>query len=146
MNYLYAILALLAIALGCEQWGEHRVQVKWDQDKAVRQARLDDEIARGEKIIADMRDKFKKEKAYAESEASKRAVDRFLRDHGLLPSGLPVRPVANGQAQVPQGADGTTCESGFAERIKDFAARSLRDARKVAMCTEWAVREGLEIE
>ena len=142
MNYLYGLLALVALLLGAEQLGEYRVRNSWDKDIAVRQGVLDAEIERNKRNVADLRDQYKKDLKYAESETSKRAVTEWLRTHGLLPSCPAVQPSANSQANVPQGTDGTAGQSGTIER---FAARCLSDARKVEMCAAWAAREGLPV-
>lgn len=138
-------LALLVVALvAAEQWGEHVVRVEWDKDIAIRNALFNEAAKQNERHIADMTSKFKKEKKHAESEAGKRAVAVWLHDHGLLPSGLTVRPADSGQAKIPEGADGSSCEPGYSERIKDFSSRCIEDARRVEMCAEWARFEGLE--
>lgn len=146
MNYVYAAVIIALAMFGSVWWGEHQMQVEWDKDKAARQAVLDNEVAHNKANVADLKDKFDKEIKHAESKAGKRAVADFLRRHGLLPDGTPVSvPGGDGQAEGSGRVDGAACESGFAERIKEFAERCLYDARKVEMCTEWAKRENLEV-
>jgi membrane protein involved in colicin uptake len=140
---LLAGSALLALALfSAEKFGEHKVQAKWDIDKAERAAVAKADADRNEKNLAALDDKFKKEIEHAKSEASRRAVANWLKSHGLLPDGTPVRG-AGCEAEVPQGADGASSELGAVERLAD---NCIRDARKVELCTEWAVREGLETD
>lgn len=145
-QYLIGIGAALLIILGVEKYGEHRIQVQWDKDIAQREAVAKHDKDENAKNLADLKDKWKKEKNDAESEAGKRAVAKYLRDAGLLPSSLPVRKCDSGQANIPQGTDSTTSESGLTERITQLAGRCIEDARKVEMCSQWAARENLPVE
>lgn len=145
-QYIAGFVVIVVILLGVEQYGEHRIQSKWDVDIAEREAVAKHDKEENAKNLADLKDKWKKEKKDAESEAGRRAVAKYLRDAGLLPSGLPVRKCDSGQANIPQGTDSTTSESGLAERITQLAERAIEDARRVEMCTQWAARENLPIE
>lgn len=146
MNYLLAGIAVILILLGVEQWGEHRVQVEWDKETAARIAITGQAKRQSAEAANDVEEQHKKDIEYAKSQAGRAAVADFLRRHGLLPDGSPVSVArGDGQAEVPVRTDGAACESGFAERIKEFAARCLHDARKVEMCMEWAKRENLEV-
>jgi hypothetical protein len=147
MNYLYAVLVLLAIALGCEQWGEHRIQVKWDQDKAVREAQLETEKKHNQETVDDLNDKWKKTLDTAIGKAGRAAIDRFLREHGLLPSGLPVQPNPGAvQAQGPQVSDGAADQPGAGSGLAEFATGCALDALKVMDWQELCVRQHCEVE
>lgn len=144
-QWLIGLVVLVAALFAAEWHGRYTVQAKWDTDKAERAAVSKAEADRNEKNLAALGDKYKKEIEYAKSEASRNAVSTWLKSHGLLPDGTPVRGTG-GEAKVPKIPDGATSESGAAERIQGFADRCIRDARKVELCTEWAVREGLETD
>jgi hypothetical protein len=138
MNQWLIGLVVLATALFAAEWhGRHTVQTKWDIEKAKYAAVAKADADRNEKNLAALGDKYKKEIEHAKSEASRNAVSTWLKSHGLLPS------FAGCKAEVPKGADGATGESGTIER---FADACISDARKVEMCTEWAMREGLETD
>lgn len=145
-QYLIGIIVILFLILGIEQYGEHRIQTKWDIDIAQREAVAKHDKEENTKNLADLKDKWKKEKKDAESEAGKRAVAKYLRSIGLLPSGIPVRKCDGSQADIPQGTDSTSSESGLTERITQLAGRCIEDARRVEMCAQWAIRENLPVE
>jgi len=147
MNQTIAIVvAVILLLIGVEQYGEHRIQVKWNEDKAARAAVTERDKQENAKNLADLKEQFEKEKKDAESEAGRRAVAKYLRDYGLLPSSIPVRIGDSHQADIPQRADTTSGESGLAERITELAGRCIDDARKVELCAEWAARENLPVE
>lgn len=142
MNYLYSALAALAILIGVEQFGEHHVRSQWDTDIAVRQGVAEAEAERNKRNLADLQAKYKKDIEYAKTQASKRAVADYLRTHGMLPVCPAVQPGASGQTDIPSSTDGAASQY---EAIERFAARCIDDARKVEMCAEWAIREGLPV-
>lgn len=146
-QYLFAAAAVLLGLLGAEQWGEHRILVQWDKDKAVREAQLETEKKHNQETVDDLNGKWKKTLDLAVGEAGRRAVDRFLRDHGLLPSGLPVQP--NPGAVPPQGAkvpDGAASQQGVGDGLARFATGCALDALKVMDWQELCIRQHCEVE
>lgn len=140
MNYLYAGIAALVFLLCAEQWGEHRVQVEWEKDKAVRQALLDQTIKQNEDTLNAIKSQARKDQAAATSKAGRDAVNRFLREHGLL-----LTSEGHLQAQGQQGTNGTSDQSGTGDPLEEFAIGCGRDALKVMRWQELCVRMNCEI-
>ncbi|HLP99203.1 MAG TPA: hypothetical protein VK149_12250 [Sideroxyarcus sp.] len=143
---ILSLLVLACLMLGAELWGEHVVQVKWDKDKAVRQALLDDAKRQNQGVVDDLNAKHQADLKAAKSEAGRAAVAGWLREHGLLPSGLQVQP--NSGAVPPQGAkvpDGATGQQGIGGALEGFAAGCARDALMVLDWQELCVRNRCEV-
>lgn len=142
-RYLYGAIAFTIMLLGAVLYGEHRVQVKWDLERA-RQATIAtlakeaDEAAR--KAIED---KHKKDIEHAKSQAGRTAISNWLKSHGMLPDGSPVSGSGGGQTNCTGKPDGTASQSGTSGRIEEFAEGCALDALHVLRWQEWAVREGL---
>ena len=132
MNYLYAAIVAIIILFGVEQWGEHVVQVKWDQDVAVREALLAKTKQENEESRNADKLQYEKDQRAATSKAGRDAIARFLRDHGLLPNGDRVQPIT-GDVQAPgqQGTDGTPEEPGTSGALERFATDCALDALQV---------------
>lgn len=148
MDKSLIFIALLLIAVGtAEQYGESRVQHKWDQHNLEVKGKLALEKQRSDAERIKLIEDHKKEIEYAKSKAGADAISRFLREHGLLPNGAPVhRPDDSvGEAEVPEGTDGAASKFGAGESLEEFATRCGIDAIKVELCTEWAIKEGLEV-
>lgn len=144
-RYLYGAVALVLMLVGAMLYGEHRVQVKWDLERARQEtitalARETDEAAR--KADAEQ---HKKDIENAKSQAGRTAIARWLRDHGLLPDGSPMSGSGGGQTDCAGKPDGTAGQSGTGGRIEEFAEGCALDALHVLRWQEWAVREGLEV-
>jgi hypothetical protein len=146
MNYLYAGIAAILILLGAEQWGEHRVQVKWDQDAAVRQALLDKTTLDNKEALDANKAQYEKDRLAATSQAGRDAVNRFLRDHGLLPDGSRVSSGGNVPAQSPQGTDGPPSQCGTSGALESFANDCAQDALKVMRWQEICRANHCEID
>ena len=130
MNYIIGVLIIVAVLLGAEQWGEHRVQVQWNTDKKVREALLNAETKRNEESVNELIKQHKNDMAAAESKAGRDAVNRWLRDHRVLPGSAPVRcPSGNTQ---PEGAktpdERPDTEPEFGGGIEGFAVECAKGA------------------
>lgn len=144
-RYLYGAAALILLLIGAVLYGEHRVQVKWDLERARQEtiaalAREADEAAR--KAIED---KHKKDVEYAKSQAGRAVLAAWLKSHGLLPDGSPVSGSGGGQTNCTSKPDGTAGQPGTGGQIEEFAEGCALDALHVLRWQEWAVREGLEV-
>jgi hypothetical protein len=141
MNYLYGSIAILIALLGVEQYGEHRVEVRWDLEKARLQALADQTKRQDKEITAILESQHLKDIQNAKSEAGKRAIADYLKSHGLLH--------AEGncsQAQSTGGITNSTCECGVSVEVESLAARCGEDALKILRFQEWIQREGLETQ
>jgi membrane protein involved in colicin uptake len=132
MNYLYGSSATILILIGVEQYGEHRIQVKWDSDIEVRQTLLEKSKQDNQEALDASKAQYEKDRIAATSQAGRDAVNRFLRDHGLLPNGdrMP-SSTGDSQAQGEQGTDGATKERGTGSEIERFSTGCGEDALKV---------------
>jgi len=136
---IWMLLSLIAgltgiYALGYSN-GADNVQDKWDIEKAKIQSVADAEKARNLKTVADLNDKHKKEIEHAKSESGRAAVNRWLREHGMLPSGITVRgcgsPSSADSSKVP---DAGREEQGTSGGIDGFAINCADDASRL---TDW---------
>lgn len=144
MNYLATIVIVMLLLLGVEKYGEHRVQVAWDLERARNEAIAQQEAERDKQANAATEAQRKKEIENAKSEGGRIVLNNWLRKHGLLPDGSPVSGSSGGQANCTGKPDDTTGKSGSGERIEDFARGCALDALHVLQWQEWAIREGLE--
>lgn len=150
--WLQKLLALSAMAalICAASWkaGSDAAQKKGDIEKAKVEAVAAKEKQDNARNLAELKAQFKKELDHETDAAYKRALRDALNSWGLLPGGSSVRKssAGGGEAVVSEGADVPSCEPGLAERIEAFAADCVRDARRVEMCTQWAIREGLPVE
>lgn len=132
------------ILVGIEQYGEYRIQEKWDLERARNEAVAQQEAERDKQANAATEAQRKKDIENAKSEAGRTALNNWLRKHGLLPDGSPVSGSGGGQTNCTGKPDGTTGQSGSGERIADFARGCALDALHVLQWQEWAMREGIE--
>lgn len=152
MTWVPKILAVVMMAMtlcaGSYLAGSTAVRKEWDLERARQEAVAERERQENAANLAALKNKYQEEIEHAKSKAGRDAVARWLREHGLLPDGSPLHTGKrdSGQADISKGTDEAACESRFAERIKEFAGRCAEDARRVAMCAEWASREGLPVE
>jgi len=140
MNYLYGSLAILLALAGVEQYGEHRVQTKWDIETAKLQALAEQAKRQDKEITAALETQHLKDIQHAKSEAGKRAIADYLKSHGLLHS--------EGNCSQTQGSgvsSGSAVESGTSADIAEFANACAHDAQIVLDWQSWAIREGLEV-
>ena len=142
MNYLYAALAAMALLIGAEQFGEHRIQALWDieterLEAVAEQVKVDDENDR----IA-IAERHRRDIQNAKSEAGRKAIRNYIRTRGMLPT----NPAACGQTDGAGGADGAAAEPGLGNSLEEFASRCGQDALKVLAWQEWAIRQGLEVK
>lgn len=145
MTSIQKLIAMLVFLVGlsgiCYYSGASHVQKKWDIDKAERAAVVAHELELDAKVLADLKDKYKTEVEYAKSKAGRDAITNYIRTHGMLCAESGVH-----QTNVSGGSDATSGESGTSGRLAEFTARCADDARRVRMCTEWAIREGLPVK
>jgi hypothetical protein len=140
MNYLYGSIAILIALLGIEQYGEHRVQTRWDIETARLQAIADQEKRQDKEITAILEAKHLKDIQHAKSEAGKSAVRDYLKSHGLLHS-----EGSNSQTTCSGVPNESTSESGIGGSIEEFAGRCAQDSLTILEWQEWAQRENLPI-
>ena len=140
MNYLYGAIAILIALLGIEQYGEHRVQTRWDIETARLQAISDQEKRQDKEITAILEAKHLKDIQYAKTQAAKSAIADYVKSHGLLHS-------EGGCSQTASSgvSNGTPSESGTSADIEEFASACAHDAQIVLDWQEWALRENLPI-
>jgi len=140
MNYLYAFIALLLIIFGAEQWGEHRIQVEWEQDIAVRQALLDKTKQENKEALDANKKQYEKDKRAAMSQAGRDAVNRYIRERMLqsCPGNVP--------AQGAQGTNGATEEPGTGTALESFATDCASDALQVIRWQEMCKANRCEIK
>lgn len=141
MNYLYAALAAIAILIGVEQFGEHRIQTLWDLETERIEAIAKQEKENDRKAIDAISEQHRKDIQNAKSEAGKSAVREYLRTHGMLPS-----QGSDNQAANTEGISNSSCKCGASVETEEFAERCGEDALKLLRVTEWALRESLEAE
>ena len=115
--------------------GGNAVREEWNKEKAVRAALLDAEKKRNLKTVAELKDKHQKEMDHAKTKAGRDAVNRWLREHCLLPSQLQVRDCGSkapaDRAKVP---DGRGEEQRTGGGIEGFAINCADDASRL---TDW---------
>ena len=134
-QYIIGAVAIILLLLGIEQYGEHRVQVQWDTEKAKIQAVSDAEKARNLKTIAELNEQHKREVEYAKSKAGRDAVNRWLREHGLLSDGAEMRDCASPSASDRTGlSDAGREEQGTGTSLEGFAINCADDASRL---TDW---------
>jgi hypothetical protein len=140
MNYLYGSLAILIALLGIEQYGEHRVQTRWDIETARLRAIADQEKRQDKEINAILEAKHLKDIQYAKTQSAKSAIAGYVKSHGLLHSeGSCSKTASSGVS------DGTAGESGTSADIEEFASACAHDAQIILDWQEWALRENLPI-
>lgn len=146
MNYIYGLAALCVLLLGVEQYGEHRVNVKWDLERARLVTIAVQAAATDKAANKAVEDQHKKDIENAKSKAGRAAVAAWVKSHGLLPSGPQMPNPGCGQTDGTGGPDDPAGQSGVGERIAEFAEGCALDALKVLNWQEWAIREGLEVK
>jgi hypothetical protein len=144
MNYLYGTIAVFLILAGVEQYGEHRVQIEWDLERARNKAIAQQEAERDKQANAATEAQRKKDIENAKSEGGRIVLNNWLRKHGLLPDGSPVSGSGSNQTNCTGNPNDTSDQSGTGERIADFARGCALDALHVLQWQEWSIREGLE--
>ena len=134
-RYLIAFTVLAGLMLGIEQYGEHRVQVEWDKDKAVRAALLNQAVENGEKNAEHVAEQLRGYYEHALSKEGRTALNRWLKSHGLLPDGAPVRGCADqSAADSSSSADGASGEQWVGGSLEEFATNCALDAQRL---TDW---------
>lgn len=145
-RYLIAALVLIGWTAASVLYGEHRVQVKWDEDNARQQAIADLHTAQDAAANKAIEDKHRKDVEYAKSQAGRSALAAWLKSHGLLPDGSPMPGSGGGKTDGAAPSDGRPDpESGLADRIKEFASKCRSGAQMNSEWREWAIREGLKV-
>jgi len=145
-QYLIGAFVVITVLIGVEQYGEHRIQVQWDKDKAVREALLNNEKRTNKETIDALNTQHEKDIKSATSKAGRDAVSNWIKSHGLLPNGDRVSSRGDGKAESPKVSDGESLKSEPSNRLEEFAIGCAKDALKVMDWQEWAKRENLEIE
>jgi hypothetical protein len=142
-----AVISAILILIATEQYGEHRVQVKWDQDIAVRQALLDKTKQDNKEALNADKIQYDKDKVAATSKAGRDAIAGYIRERGLLPAGCGVQSSpGNVPSQGAQGTDGTPGELGTGSALEGFAASCANDALKVIRWQDLCRANHCEIE
>lgn len=141
-----AIIAMIVILICAEQYGEHRIQVQWDKDKAVREALLNKEKRTNKETIDALNTQHEKDVKSATSKAGRDAVSAWLKSHGLLPNGDRLSSSGDSKAESAKVPDGEPLKSESSNRLEEFAIGCAKDALKVMDWQEWAIRENLEVE
>ena len=144
MNYLYGIIAALLILAGIEQYGEHRVQAKWDLERARNEAVAKQEAERDKQAGIAAEEQRKKDIENAKSEGGRIVLNNWLRKHGLLPDGSAVSGSDSDKTNCTCNPDDTADQSGAGERIAELAEGCALDALHVLQWQEWAIREGIK--
>jgi protein required for attachment to host cells len=140
MNYLYGSIAILIALLGIEQYGEYRVQTKWNIETARLQAIAEQEKRQDKEINAILEAKHLKDIENAKSEAGKSAVREYICTHGMLS-----HTTSNSQTDCSKIPNESTSESGIGGSIEEFAVRCAQDSMTILEFQEWAIRENLPI-
>lgn len=141
---LVAIVTVMTLCAVSYMAGSDAVRNEWDLEKARIAAIALHERDANEANLKSLKKKFKEELEHEKDAAFSAGIRSFLSTNGLLSCRSTVRDTDSGsEAEIPAGVDAAPRESGNLER---FAADCVRDARKVEMCAEWAMREGLEVE
>jgi hypothetical protein len=140
------LLAITIIVIAIDQHGANRVQARWDKaivaaEQAKQKADAEDKAAR----LASA-EQYRRDIENAKSQAGRAAVDKYIRDHGLLPACIPV-PGAGGVAgNGSTGTDGTTGKPGTGEILAEFATACGKDALKVMRWQEFAIAHNFKVE
>ncbi len=146
-QYLIGIGAALIILLGVEQYGEHRVQVEWDKDKAVREALAVKAEKDNKENIYALNKQHQKDIKTATGKAGRDAVADYLKSIGVLSNGLTVRSEGSGKAESPKlPNERSDTESSTRSSIERFGLECAKGAVMNMDWREWAIHEGLEVE
>jgi len=142
-----AIVALIVLLIGVEQYGEHRIQVKWDQDIAIRKALADKAEKDNKENIDALNKQHQKDIKTATSKAGRDAVAAYLKSIGLLSNGATVRSEGSGKAESPKLPDERSdTESSSRTSLEEFGIECAKGAVMNMDWREWAIREGLGAE
>jgi len=143
---IYAIVAIIVLLIGVEQYGEHRVQVKWNEDKAIRAALAEQAAKDNKENIDALNKQHAKDLKSATSKAGRDAVAAYLKSIGLLSNGLTVRD-SDCKAQSSKLPDERSdTESSSRTSLEEFGIECAKGALMNIDWRAWAVREGLEAE
>lgn len=137
MNYLYGSAAIVLLLLGVEQYGEHRVQVLWDLEKARLETIAKQEKETDRKAIDAINEQHKKDIENAKSKAGRDAVRNYI--NGLLHS-----KGDSNQTQSAEGISQSASQCGVSMEVEEFGQRCAQDAMTILRFQEWVQREGLE--
>lgn len=138
---LASFALLLIVAVSGYFYGKSTVQTAWDLEKARMDAVSKQVMEQNESTIKALKDKHLKEVAYAKSEAGRIAVNRWIREHGLL------QPTNDSsQAKSASTSNEASCKCGIGSSLEEFTLNCGLDALQVEGWQEWAIREGLEVE
>lgn len=129
-----SVIAIL-LAAGLFTAGMAYVQKEWDKDKAINKALLEQKDKDATDVVIRLNDAWQKEKKNAETKAGRDYLARWLRDHGLLPDGSPVRSAGGkAPAEGSQVSDATGGEQDAGRGLAEFAGKCGRDANRL---TDW---------
>ena len=151
MNRLYTAIAAIAILcgalFGAVLYGKHIVQVKWDQDVAVRLALMNKTKQENKEALDENRKQYEKDKFAATSQAGHDAVARYIRERGLLPT---CNRLSSGpgdvSAQSSGGTDESAKEPGTGAALESFATDCALDALQVMRWQELCKANRCEVE
>ena len=147
-DILFALAAIFVLVLWAEQYGEHRIQTKWNDETIRLETIANEAIKRNEENLNALNLQHKKDIELAKSQAGRAAIAAWLKSRGLLPDGSPVQPRCDGdKAESPEVPDGgPDPEPVIGIGIEEFAADCAKGALMNMDWREWAIREGLEAE
>jgi hypothetical protein len=128
----WKLVSVILLLVGIEQYGEHRIQAKWNTDIAVRQAVLDKVKQDNQEALDASKTQYEQDKRAATSKAGRDAVNGYIRDHGLLQS-----CTGNIPAQGIQGTNGASEERGTSSTLESFTNDCGQDALKVIRWQDW---------
>jgi hypothetical protein len=147
-NIIAAIVVVIVVALAGYTAGSMNVQKKWDIEKA----RVETVAKESEKHNKEANDaiakQHEKDISAAKTEAGRAAVRDWLKSHGVLPSGAPVRDKDCGAKSESTGApvERSDTESIAGAGIERFALECARGAIMNMDWRDWAVRNNLQAE
>jgi hypothetical protein len=151
MNRIYAVIVVIAILcgalFGAERYGEHVVQMKWDQDTAVRLALLNKVKQENKEALDANRKQYEKDKQAAASKAGRDAVARYMAERGLLST---CNRLSSGPGDVSAQSSGRTDESakepGTGAALESFTTDCALDALQVMRWQELCKANRCEVE
>jgi hypothetical protein len=137
----WKLVSVILLLVGIEQYGEHRIQAKWNLETAHLEALATQAKEQSAKANQAVTEQHRKDIENAKSEAGKYAIRDYLRTHGMLHT-----EGSSGQAQSSGVPDESPCQCGTGASIEEFAGRCAQDSMTILEWQDWSVREGLETE
>lgn len=144
--WVYYLLALLIALIFSEQYGENRIQDKWDTQKAIDAALVAAQDQKNKETLDDLKAQHEKDIEFAKAQAGRDAVNRWLHDHGLLPDGTPMFPGNSVSTEGSKVSNGTPGQSGLGDKITQFATDCAKDALMVMDWQELCKRNNCVVE